>query len=112
MQNHQIQEFSPVTIQIDESQVFLTVKDAKQIINAITELKEAVTDNQLDTKKILEVVTNLDRLFNPKVDGEKGIMVKMAAYEADIAFLKRFVYGGWAIYGFIVFCLSVYVVLK
>lgn len=101
-----------MTIQIDESQVFLTVKDAKQIINAISELKDSVTDNQLDTKKILELVTNLDRLFNPRVDGEKGIMVKMATYEADIAFLKRFIYGGMAIYGFVVFCLSVYVAIK
>lgn len=105
MPSRQIQEYDPVTIQIDESQTFLTVKDAKQIVNTIWDL-------QTDTKKILELVSNMDRMFNPKIDGEKGLMVRLAAYDADIEFLKKFVYGGMAIYGFIMFCLGIYVAFK
>ena len=101
-----------MSIQIDETQVFLTVKDAKQIINALTELKETVDLAQVDTKKILEMVTNIDRMFNPRIDGERGLMVKMAVYEADIDFLKKLAYAGGAVYGFIMFCLAFYVAFK
>jgi hypothetical protein len=80
---------------------FLGIEDAQDMQSSIENLD--IKLSQIDEK-----LTRIMNLFNPQIDGERGIMVRMANLEANQEFFRKFIYAGFGIYGFIIFCFTVY----
>lgn len=84
---------------------FLKIEDAKTMQRSIESLNEKLSFIDEKLNRILHI-------FNPQIDGERGILVRIYAIEKDIETFRKFIYGGLGIYGFVLLCLTVYNVTK
>ncbi len=84
---------------------FLRIEAAKNMQESIE-----VLSNKLSS--IDEKLNRIVNLFNPQIDGERGILVRLFAIEKEIESFRKFIYGGLGIYGFILFLIAVYNVTK
>lgn len=84
---------------------FLRIEAAKNMQESID-----VLSNKLSS--IDEKLNRIVNLFNPQIDGERGILVRLFAIEKELETFRKFIYGGLGIYGFVLFVLTLYNVTK
>lgn len=84
---------------------FLRIEAAKNMQESIE-----VLSNKLSS--IDEKLNRIVNLFNPQIDGERGILVRLFAIEKELETFRKFIYGGLGIYGFVLFVLTLYNVTK
>lgn len=84
---------------------FLRIEAAKNMQESIDVLSSKLSS-------IDEKLNRIVNLFNPQIDGERGILVRLFAIEKEIESFRKFIYGGLGIYGFILFLIAVYNVTK
>lgn len=84
---------------------FLRIEAAKNMQESIE-----VLSNKLSS--IDEKLNRIVNLFNPQIDGERGILVRLYAVEKEIETFRKFIYGGLGVYGFILFAMAVYNIMK
>jgi hypothetical protein len=84
---------------------FLKIEDAKTMQKSIESLNDKLSS-------IDEKLNRIVHLFNPQIDGERGILVRLYAIEKEIETFRKFIYGGLGVYGFILFAMAVYNIMK
>lgn len=84
---------------------FLRIEAAKNMQDSIEVLSTKLSS-------IDEKLNRIVNLFNPQIDGERGILVRLYAIEKEIETFRKFIYGGLGIYGFILFAMAVYNLTK
>lgn len=84
---------------------FLRIEAAKNMQESIDVLSSKLSS-------IDEKLNRIVNLFNPQIDGERGILVRLFAIEKELETFRKFIYGGLGIYGFVLFVLTLYNVTK
>lgn len=84
---------------------FLRIEAAKNMQESIDVLSSKLSS-------IDEKLNRIVNLFNPQIDGERGILVRIYSIEKELETFRKFIYGGLGIYGFVLFVLTLYNVTK
>lgn len=81
-------------------------------IEAAKNMQESIDVLSSKLSSIDEKLNRIVNLFNPQIDGERGILVRIYSIEKELETFRKFIYGGLGIYGFVLFVLTLYNVTK